>query len=201
MVKDQSTEERILEAAKKVFFDKGLAGGRMQDIADSAGINKAMLHYYFRSKDKLFEKIFSEAFENFFPKLTNILESKDDVLTKIENVCREYMDQMEAMPYLPIFILTEVNRQPDGFLKKIWNNRKPPIKSFIDMVNKAVAEGKIQAVHPLQLLLNIVSLCIFPHMAKPLLQHVAGINKKQFEMLMTDRKKMVPKLIIQSLKK
>ena len=101
--KDDSTEGRILTAAQKVFLKKGMAGARMQDIADEAGINKAMLHYYFRSKEKLFEKIFAELSHHFFPKLVMIFESDESVFTKIEMVVAEYIDQMEANALSPHF--------------------------------------------------------------------------------------------------
>src|SRR6476646_4078897 len=117
--KDISTEEKILEAARKVFIRKGMTGARMQDIADRAGINKAMLHYYFRNKEKLFETIFTESFDHFFPRLAVIIESDTTIFSKIEMICVEYINQMQKMPYLPIFILHEVNRQPDAFLKRI----------------------------------------------------------------------------------
>ena len=199
--KDTSVEQRILDAAKHVFITQGMAGARMQDIADAAGINKAMLHYYFRNKEKLFETIFAEAFENLFPKLQSILESDQSVFKKIELICIEYINQMQAMPYLPIFVLSEVNRQPDEFLKKMFGKRRPPIKAFADTIEMAIQQKEIKPIHPLQLLLNIISLSIFPFMAKPLLQHVSGINKKQYDAMMEERKKMVPQIIIQSIKK
>jgi TetR/AcrR family transcriptional regulator len=199
--KDQTAEQKILDAAQQVFFDKGMDGARMQDIADKAGINKAMLHYYFRSKEKLFEKIFAESFNDFFPRLASILESDKTIFSKIESICVEYITHIQTMPYLPIFILNEVNRQPDTFLKKIWSNTAPPAKNFFKMVETAIQKKEIKKVHPLQLLMNIISLCIFPFAAKPLFQQVTGISKKQFEALIEERKKIVPQIIIQSLKK
>jgi AcrR family transcriptional regulator len=199
--KDISAEQKILDAAKHVFITQGMAGARMQDIADAAGINKAMLHYYFRNKEKLFETIFTEAFENLFPKLQSILKSDQPVFNKIELICVEYINQMQAMPYLPIFVLSEVNRQPDEFLKKMWSKRKLPVKAFVEMIEIAVKQKAIKPIQPLQLLLNIISLSIFPFMAKPLLQHVSGISKKQYDAMMEERKKIVPQIIIQSIKK
>lgn len=199
--KDISTEQKILDAAKEVFFDKGMYGARMQDIADKAGINKAMLHYYFRNKEKLFETIFSEATKNLFPKLSSILESDEAVLRKIEMICVEYINQIQQIPYLPLFILSEATRQPEIFLKLVWSKHKPPLKSFVDMIQTAVKQGKIKPVHPFQLLMNILSLSIFPIMAKPLLQQVTGISKKEYDAIIEERKKIVPQLIIQSIKK
>ena len=78
-----STEKTILEAAKKVFLDKGFDGARMQEIADEAGINKALLHYYFRSKDKLFDAIFEEAFKQFLPNISDIMVSDISIEEKV----------------------------------------------------------------------------------------------------------------------
>src|ERR1700751_5008479 len=114
-IKTEDTQERILAAAKNIFLTKGMAGARMQDIADEAGINKAMLHYYFRSKEKLFEGIFSELSQQFFPKLVLIFESEESIFRKIEMFVSEYIDQMSRTPYLPIFVLNEINRQPEAF--------------------------------------------------------------------------------------
>jgi len=200
-LKDKSTEQKILDAAKHVFVTKGMSGARMQDIADAAGINKALLHYYFRSKEKLFETIFSEALEKLFPKLASILESDKTIFEKIEMICVEYVSQIQQMPYLPVFIISEVNRQPEAFLKKMTGSRKPPFKAFINTIETAVKRKEIKPVQPLQLLMNIISLNIFPFMMKPLLQHVGGVNKKQFDALMEERKKIVPQIIIQSIKK
>jgi len=135
--KDLSTEQKILEAARQVFFDKGMHGARMQDIADKAGINKAMLHYYFRSKDKLFETIFTDASNHFFPMLNAIIDSDKTVFEKIEVLCIEYINQVGKMPYLPVFILSEASRQQQVFLKKLWTRQKLPLKSFTGMIETA----------------------------------------------------------------
>src|SRR5215203_3039208 len=107
MAKTDTTEQKIITAAKKVFLAKGLAGARMQDIADEAGINKAMLHYYFRSKDKLFEQIFTEVAGAFLPKVIDIIESDKPIFKKIETFCDGYITHVMKTPYMPIFILNE----------------------------------------------------------------------------------------------
>jgi len=199
--KDRSTEERILAAAEKIFLKEGMAGARMQDIADEAGINKAMLHYYFRSKDKLFEKIFSELSRSFFPKLIMIFESDEGLFTKIQMFVTEYINQMKQTPYLPIFVLNEVNRQPEIFIKKMMGNRRPPVNKFFMSIEAEVKKGIIKPVNPAQLLLNILSLCIFPFVARPMFEIVAGIDKKMFDAILEQRKKDVPKFIIDAIKK
>jgi len=199
--KEQNTEERILSAAKKIFLKEGMAGARMQDIADEAGINKAMLHYYFRSKEKLFERIFTELSQHFFPRLIRIFESDESLFRKIQLFVEEYIDQMRRMPYLPIFVLNEVNRQPETFIKKMMGNRRPPVKKFMDDVQDEIKKGIIKPVNPLQLLLNIISLCIFPFVARPMFQLVTNIDKAMFEKILEQRKGEVSKFIIDAIKK
>ena len=201
MKKDLSTEEKILEAAKKVFLTKGMDGARMQDIADEAGINKALLHYYFRSKDKLFEHIFLDVVSAFLPKVFAILGSEKPLFEKIELFCSEYIGQIMKIPYVPIFVLNEINRQPKAFLKKVLGNHQPPIQKVVVQIEKEITAGIIKPVEPLQLLLNILSLCLFPFLASPLVQLITGMDAKQFNALMEQRKKEVPGLIIASIKK
>jgi TetR/AcrR family transcriptional regulator len=199
--RDDTTEQRILAAAKKIFLSKGLDGARMQDIADEAGINKAMLHYYFRSKDKLFETIFEEVAIHFLPRITEIFESDKPLFKKIEAFCEVYIDQVRQMPYLPFFVLYEANKQPEILVKKMFGPKKPPIHLFAKQVEEEIKKGIIKPIHPLQLFLNMLSMCIFPFMAKPMFEQAAGISKKQFDAMIDERKKMVPEFIIASIKK
>jgi AcrR family transcriptional regulator len=199
--KDDNTEQRILNAAKKVFLKRGMAGARMQDIADEAGINKAMLHYYFRNKEKLFETIFIEVAQHFFPKLIMIFESDESLFKKIEMFATEYIDQMKQTPYLPIFILNEINRQPETFIKKMMGNKRPPVKKFFLDIEAEIKRGIIKPINPAQLLLNIISLCIFPFVARPMFQMVMNMDKTMFDNMLEQRKKEVPKFIIDSIKK
>jgi AcrR family transcriptional regulator len=199
--KIDTTEQRILDAAKKVFVKEGMAGARMQDIADAAGINKAMLHYYFRSKEKLFETIFIEVAQHFFPKIMMIFESDQGLFKKIEMFAAEYIDQMKLTPYLPIFILNEINRQPETFIKKMMGNRVPPVKRFFEDVEKEIKKGVIKPIDGAQLLLNIISLCIFPFVARPMFQMVMNMDRAMFDKMLEQRKKEVPEFIIESIKK
>lgn len=199
--KDKNTEERILAAAQKIFLKEGMAGARMQDIADEAGINKAMLHYYFRNKEKLFEQIFTELSQHFFPKLVMIFESDENVFQKIEKFVAEYIDQMRETPYLPIFVLNEVKRQPETFIKKMMGNKKPSVKKFFTSVEAEIEKGIIKPINPAQLLLNIISLCIFPFVARPIFQTVANVDRSTFDKMLEQRKKELPKFIIDAIRK
>jgi AcrR family transcriptional regulator len=198
---DGTTEEKILIGARKVFIAKGMAGARMQDIADEAGINKALLHYYFRSKEKLFEQIFKELSFQFLPRVNAIFESDRPLFEKIEMFCGEYISKMIENPFIPLFIVNEMNKQPDVFLKKMWGGKKPVVTKLVEQIDKEVKKGHIRKIHPTHLLLNMVSMCIFPFIGKPLCQLVMGINDVMYRQLMEERKKLVPQFIIQSISK
>ena len=204
MVKVQqyrTTEDRILHAARKVFIAKGMAGARMQDIADEAGINKALLHYYFRSKEKLFETIFKELSIQFLPRVNAVFESDLPLFEKIETFCSEYISKMIENPFIPLFIVNEINKQPEVFLKKMWGGKKPLVGKLVQQIEAEVKKGKIKRIEPAQLLLNMVSMCIFPFVGKPLCQMVMGISESGYRQLMEERKKLVPQFIIESISK
>ena len=199
--KDESAKDRILSAAKQVFLLKGMAGSRMQDIADEAGINKAMLHYYFRNKEQLFEMIFKDALNKLFPKITDIFESDLSLFEKIENFCSEYINMMQQNAYLPLFVLNEVNKEPTLFTEKFFGSKEFPLLKFVAQVETEVKSGKIKPVSPAHLFINMISMCIFPFLAKPIWMMASGMDELQFRYFMDQRKTEVAKFIIESIKK
>ncbi|MGE5106028.1 MAG: TetR/AcrR family transcriptional regulator [Sphingobacteriales bacterium] len=200
--KDTTTEEKIHKAARKVFMTKGMAGARMQDIADEAGINKAMLHYYFRDKDKLFEVIFLEEAQKFFPKINSIFNSDAPLFEKLEHFVVEYIDEMQENPYLPWFVMNELNRDPDQFMYKIWGKDNLPNPSkFLAQMEKEVKKGTIKRISPMHLLMNLLGMTIFPFVAKPMIVRNMRLDELQFRAAMEERKKEIPKFIIDSIKK
>ena len=199
--KDESAEEKILAAARKVFISKGLAGARMQDIADEAGINKALLHYYFRNKEKLFEVIFLESAQKLFPKINFIFDSDLPLFEKIETFTAEYISIILESPYVPLFVVNEINRDPDMFFDKMVKSGFPKPHKFLAQVEEEIKKGNIKRIHPLHLLMNMISMCIFPFMAKPMLSKRLHINDSQFRQLMEERKKEVARFVIDAIKK
>jgi AcrR family transcriptional regulator len=200
--KDKGAEERILAAAKKVFTTKGMAGARMQDIADEAGINKALVHYYFRDKDKLFEVVFLAEAQKFFPKINAIFNSDAPLFEKIENFVTEYIDEMQENPYLPWFVMNEINRDPDQFMYKIWGkDNLPKPGKFLEQIETEIKKGTIKKINPLHLLMNLLSMTIFPFVAKPMLTRNLRLSEIQFKQIMEQRKKEIPEFIIDSIRK
>ncbi len=201
-IADVSTEEKILAAARKVFTTKGMNGARMQDIADEAGINKALLHYYFRDKDKLFETIFVVEAQRFFPKINMIFQSDTPLFEKIENFVSEYIDEMLEHPYLPWFVINEMNRDSEKFIDKVWGkeNLPKPVK-LLEQIEKEVKAGRIKKINPVHLLMNMISMTMFPFVGRPMFALNLQLSDKQFIEIMEQRKKEVPKFIIDSIKK
>ena len=198
--KDENTESQILDAAKNVFQRKGMDGSRMQEIADEAGINKAMLHYYYRSKQMLFEAVFKGAFSLLAPQLNKILNDNNSIEEKIKNFTASYISFIIKHPYLPNFIFQELNRNPEFILKMQRNNEFPNIQKFNDQVTSEVKKGTIKPIKATQLFINIISLNIFPFIAAPLLKGLINVNDKAFKQLMEDRKTEVADFIINSIK-
>lgn len=196
-----STEARILAAAKRVFVKNGMAGARMQDIADEAGINKALLHYYFRNKELLFEKIFLESAADFWPQLTAVLESDAPLFKKIESFSEVYIDKFVADPYLPLFVLSEMNRRPRQFFKKMFGGNPPNPQKLLVQIEEQVKAGVIRPVDPVQLIINMISLTVFPFVGKPMFMAVMNISEADFDKQIRVRRKEVAHFIIESIKK
>jgi len=198
--KDTTTESAILKAAKGIFQRKGMIGARMQEIADEAGINKAMLHYYYRSKQLLFEAVFKKAFSLLAPQLNEVMNSDDSICDKIKNFTHNYISFVIKHPYLPNFIIQELNRNPE-FVKNIMTEKHfPTIEKFRNQVNAKVAEGVIKPIEGEQLFINIMALNIFPFIAAPLLKGFVGANDAEYKQLMEERKTEVADFIINSIK-
>lgn len=161
------TENKILAAARTVFLRKGLDGARMQEIADEAGINKALLHYYFRNKEKLFRAILKMTFTKAFPDVMDIMESGLPVHDKIEAFIRKYTDILRNEPFLPGFMLREIQRDPSGvllILKESGMNPSLVTRQF----QKEMDAGNIRCMNPDELMINIISLTVFPFAMAPL---------------------------------
>ena len=194
--KDISTEERIKAAARKVFHQKGFAGTRTRDIAEEAGINHAMLNYYFRSKEKLFEMVMMETMAQFFKGVNLMLNDENTSLDeKIDLIVSNYVDLLLKEPELPTFILNEVRPNPQAFVEQ------NPIKEALThsvltrQYAEAVARGEITEPNLMQAILNVIGLVIFPFIAKPILTSIVNIPEEQYKALMLQRKTLIPQWI------
>ncbi len=197
--KKDNTEDKILGAAQTVFIRKGMDGARMQEIADEAGINKALLHYYFRTKEKLFSAIFSKVFMQILPNLMMMVHSEYSIEEKLEIFLDKYIDLLLKNPFLPTFILKEMNRDP-GFLATVLKSSGVNPKEIFNMFEREMDAGEIRRMDPRDLFVNILALCIFPIAAKPLLNIMLfDNNKKEYNDFLRKRKETIKDFILNSI--
>ncbi len=197
MVKNISTESQILDAARKVFLEKGMAAARMQEIADEAGINKALLHYYFRSKEKLFDRIFGEVIEKISDGLQSVFEEEKPILDRLKAVVDIYIDVLLENRYLPLFVLNELNHNPEKFTELFKKHIAIHMEKFFTEIQEAVDTGIINPIHPLHLLLNVVGLIIFPFATVPVISRIADDSLKPFLSTVLQERKVVVKQFIE----
>lgn len=195
MTKDTSTEKKILEAAREVFVQQGMKGARMQEIADRAGINKALLHYYFRSKDALFEKVFLETLQVNAPVLYGVMGKDLPLKQKLEEFTALYIEIMRQNPFMPLFIISEISQNPDKMLGKIGPHASAVVGKLRQQLVSEAAKGNIRLVEPVDLVSAIMGLCIFPVLAKPIFQPVFSLNAAEYNAFLDRRKVEAPKMI------
>ncbi|MET0760649.1 MAG: TetR/AcrR family transcriptional regulator [Flavobacterium sp.] len=196
-----TTEEKIFNAARIIFQKKGFAGARMQEIADEAGINKAMLHYCFKNKQSLFEAVFMNAFGQLAPQINEIFNSQDTVFDKIKKFTHSYISFVIHNPYLPQFIIQEMNNNPEFVMTFLKNENRPNPTLLISQIEKEIAEGIIKPIKPKQLLLDIFSMTIFPFAAQMMMKGILQISETEYNEMMEERKTTIAEQIINSIKK
>lgn len=196
-----TTEEKIFEAAFRVFQLKGFKGARMQEIADEAGINKAMLHYCFKNKELLFESVFMNAFGKLAPQINEIFKSQDSIFEKIKKFTDSYISFVMNYPFLPQFIIQEMNNNPEFVTKFLKKENRPDPTKLIHQIENEIKLGILKPINPKQLLIDIFSMTVFPFAAQALLKGMIQVSNEEFMQLMEERKKYIYEQIITSIKK
>ncbi|MDP4223429.1 MAG: TetR/AcrR family transcriptional regulator [Bacteroidota bacterium] len=200
--KDRMTEERIFDAATEVFVDKGMDGARMQDIADHAGINKALLHYYYRTKDRLFNAVFENIAGKIFSKFAPVLDENLTIEEKIRFFFNEHISFLQRNPRLPLFILNEINRNPSRIRKlirnidvgKLWMTLAEQHREELKRYN--ITEESIP-----QLMTTIASISVFPFAARGIIQGIFDRMGISFDKYLEERKEYAAEFVIKALKK
>ncbi len=188
-----STEEKIKEAARRVFTRKGYAATRTRDIAEESGYNIALINYYFRSKEKLFEIIMLANMQLFLHSVLDIVNDRETTLhRKIELLIEHYIDMLIKNPGLPVFVLNEINSDPLKLVNRLGFIEKHPDAYIIKQWKELAATGVIAPINPVHFVVNILSMTIFPFVASPLLRNRTGMTQEEFNQLMQERKKLIP---------
>jgi TetR/AcrR family transcriptional regulator len=193
--KELLTEEKIAEAAREVFIEKGMDGARMQEIADKAGINKSLLHYYFRTKEKLFAFIFSKLIHRIGNKLGNLMEEGVSIEDKVTGFVDLYIDILLKNPFIPNFILNEVTRNPDAIFEGFAAAKIEPQKFFAPLKKQLESEG--YTIEPHDFVINTLSMVIFPIAGRPIIEHlIFEGDKKAYKDYILSRKKSIVQFVM-----
>lgn len=198
---DKQTEEKIFEAATEVFVEKGMDGTRMQHIADRAGINKSLLHYYYRTKDRLFEAVFEKIADQMFRKFAPVFDENLSLEEKIRFFYREHIEFLKKNPRLPSFILNEINRNPERIRKLLRNIDFDNLWKTIENQHKdELKRYNIDRKKIPQLMTSIASLSVFPFAARGIFEAIFEKTGTSFNDYLEERKEYVAEFVIRALK-
>jgi len=199
MADQTDTEQKIFEAARQVFLEQGTEKARMQEIADEAGINKAMVHYYFRSKDRLSEAVFQEAASHFVPRIFGVLTGDQPLEGKVKTVIQEYTDFLGDNPHLPGFVIHEINHHPERARQFVRSIGTPDLDPLRDQLEQQVEAGAIRPISIEQFVVNLIALCVFPFVARPMLELVLGVDSEEFSDFLEQRQHDLPAFFLNAL--
>jgi AcrR family transcriptional regulator len=199
---DKLTEEKIFEAATDVFIEKGMDGARMQDISSHAGINKSLLHYYYRTKDQLFDAVFEMIARKILKKFAPVFDDNLSLESKIRFFFKEHITFLQENPKFPSFILNELNRNPARIKKllknvdieklwlKLYEQHKDELKKY------SITEDKLP-----QLMISIVSLSVFPFAARGIIETVLEKKGIEFNTFIEERKEFAAEFVLKAITK
>lgn len=200
-----NAEEKIIEVAEEIFVKEGFNGARMQTIADKAGLNKALLHYYYRSKQKLFYAVFKRLAPRLFAPILAVLYEDLPFFEKIEKFVCRYIDEISSTnPHLPLFIISELERNTEDIVKimtmAIDSREISPIDQFSADLNKEIKKGTVRAVEAKQLFVSILSMTVFPFVGRPLIMQFGKFREEEYTGFLQARKKFIMTFLTNSIK-
>lgn len=205
---NRATEQRILDAAHAVFLRRGTAGARMQEIAEEAGVNQALLHYYFRSKDRLSRAAFERAAAEFMPAVIGILSSDAELEVKVKRVVELELDHLSRAPYLPGYIISEITHHPErarqliaGVTGRSPEDLRPQVVARLGaQIAARVKQGAMRPIGPDQFIVNLMSLCIFPFAGRPMISAMLGLDATAFDAFIARRRAELPAFFLGALR-
>jgi TetR/AcrR family transcriptional regulator len=205
---DRDTEQRILDAAHAVFLRRGTAGARTQEIAKEAGVNSALLHYYFRTKARLAGAVFQRAAMQLMPAVIRVLGSDAELEEKVEQVVDIELRQLMKTPYLPGYILSELTHHPEraGQLFSSATGLAPSevgarvFKVLRAQINARVRAGRMHPISPEQFAINLLALCVFPFAARPMVMALAGLDETGFRRFIERRRRELAPFVLRALR-
>ncbi|NNE71039.1 MAG: TetR family transcriptional regulator [Rhodothermales bacterium] len=192
---DQATEDRIFDAANAVFLEAGFDGARMKEIARRAGINHSMLHYYFRTKGQLFDDVFRRTAKEFMPPILETLRADDDLLSKTDAFIVRYHETLRRNPHMPAFMMQELRRNPQA-LGELAGSMLGEVVGILQVdIAKAVAAGRIRPISAEDLIANLLGLCVYPFLARPMLEAVFEAETPAYDQFLDNRPETVQRFM------
>ncbi len=206
--RDLDTEARILDAARRVFIRRGTSGARVQEIAAEAGVNQALIHYYFGSKEALAERVFVEAGSRVVQVLVTLPDPSLSLEQLVERFVHGYIDAVREAPFIPAYLLAEAHQHPErleALMRQVMGTVPSVIAdSMLQRIGRHVAErvaaGTLRPMTPRQFLVNVMSLTIFPFVARPVLGLALGMDDAAFGAFLDERRRELPGFIVNALR-
>jgi len=196
-LKDSKTEQLIRETAERMFLKEGKMLATTQDIADAAGVNRTLLHYYFRSKDVLFDLVFKEALTKLRTRIHDIIGLELPFRVKVENLVNVFYEELTASPYLETFLALQLNQEPDKhleFFTKIPGG-KDQWKYFLKEVQNEIENGNIHPMKPINFFINLFALMAYPFVARPIYKNMFELSDTGYYKLLCERKKIIMSML------
>lgn len=188
----ENLEAQIIEAAKQMFLEYGYKNTNMCNIASAVGINRTTLHYYFNTKDKMFEAVFGTIIKSFLPKIQDILQNDEPFFEKTDKIIDEYFKVFLETPYLPSFIIGEINRDIKHLLSAAYNiDFANYIQVVVKTINDEMDKGNIKRMPIYIIFMSFMSQITFPFIAKNLLKEISNSNNEEFIDIIEEWKKVI----------
>lgn len=192
-IKEQDAEEKLKEAARKLFLEKGFAAVKTREIAEAAGVNLALLNYYFRSKKKLYDMIMLETIQTFFSGMIKVFNQEETSLKeKLSLFVEGYIDLLSDNSDIVFFVMNEVKSNPEEFAIKVNLVEKVKQSTFIRQFQEAVQHKMIPDINPIHFMMNLASLVVFPFIAMPMIGVVTQSKKADILKIIQERKRLIP---------
>jgi AcrR family transcriptional regulator len=196
-VVDSQAEQQIKETAMRIFFVEGRVHATTEVIAKEAGVNRGLIYYYFRSRDQLFEVVFKEAVLVVRNRMQELfMSSRMSFRKKMSEFIEVTIDQSLKYPYLDMFLITEMNKDSSDLLVPLRDELRKELLRMIEQdLKQEIAGGSIPRMSAEQFLINVLSLCIYPILYKPMLLHMINISEAGYAKMIQEQKSLIMKVL------
>jgi AcrR family transcriptional regulator len=198
---DQETRDRILDAAERVFTRKGTASGRTQEIADEAGVNKALVHYYFGTKAALADAVFARALGMLVPRIFGILADPErSIEEKVPAIVKEQIDFQSSHPYLAGYMVAELHADPVRISQRMSSHGPIPLEVLRRQLQEGARAGKLRRMSPEQFVASMMGLLLFPFAIRPALCAMLGFDSRRWIAFIEERRRILPDFVMAGLR-